>query len=128
MDYDNNSIYNNYSIDDEEQLKLIAINMSKCLEELKKIKESSDFEWNECTKYLSEDVNININDIKDNNGKKFVKGTDDLESYILKLESIIQIMKETEIEIKASSKKFESVFDEVKPSMFGVLQNDSVDK
>ena len=107
--------------DDEEELKKIANKIRIYSNDLKIIKEKADQEWNMCSIYLDDATNQNINMVKSINNKKYLQDIEKLENYANKIESISNILKETELEIKASSKKFETLFEKINNNLLDIL-------
>ena len=107
--------------DDEEELKKIANKIRIYSNDLKIIKEKADQEWNMCSIYLDDATNQNINMVKSINNKKYLQDIEKLENYANKIESISNILKETELEIKASSKKFETLFEKINNNLLDLL-------
>ena len=119
-----NFMNENINIDvNEEELKKIANNIRIYSDDLTKIKEEADIEWNECSKFLDDASNTNIATIKDQNNQKFKKNIEELEGYANKLEFVSNVLKDTEQEIKASTKNFESLFEKINNNKFFEILN-----
>lgn len=118
----------NYDIQintNEEELKIIANNIRKYINDLNTIKNKADQEWNMCTKFLDETTNQNINMVKSIDHKKYLADIENLENYANKLDFISNVLKETEIEIKASAKKFETMLDKMNKDVLNVLNKNN---
>lgn len=113
-DFSTNS--NNIAVD-EEQLKNLSGIMIKYANDLDRIKKQASVIWEQCSVYLDDSVIENINQVKEYNEKKYAKAMDELNNYANKMETVANIWKDTEAEIKMSSKKLESLFSDINKTM-----------
>lgn len=109
---------------DEDQLKITSGIIKNYSNELSRIKKEADLLWEECSVYIDDAVLNNINTVKSTNNKKFSSAITELNDYANKMESIANIWKDTEVEIKASTKNLESLFSDIQRTMINAV-NDS---
>ena len=96
-----------------EEIKAAAVSMKIYIKDLKDAKKAADLAWEECDISMGEDFINMINDNKLENDKKFNDAISKLESRANSLDSISNIWKESELEILASYKQLNEVFDSV---------------
>lgn len=106
---------------DEEELKKIANNIRRYSNELNIIKAKADQQWNLCSKLLDDSTNQNINMVKSANNKKYLSDIEKLDNYANKIEFVSSVLKDAELEIKASSKVFEGLFEKINRNILEVL-------
>ena len=109
--------------EDEEQLRNIANNIRKYSLDLSNIKEKADLEWSLCSKFLDESVTKNINLVKNANNKKYLSDIEKLDNYANKIEFVSNVLKDTELEIIASSKRFESMFEKINQNLSNIFND-----
>ena len=63
--------------------------------------------------------------VKSIDHKKYLTDIENLENYANKLDFISNVLKETEIEIKASAKKFETMLDKMNKDVLNVLNKNN---
>ena len=107
----------NISIDPE-QLKIIVGIINKCSFDLKNAKEKADEAWASCKTSLSENVTKDIDDKKEIIKKDFEKALEELDEYALKLDSVSNIWKDTEMEILSTSKEVEQLLSGISKGLF----------
>lgn len=125
MNNDNNRfVRNNAIFIDEEQLRVFVGMIKQYAVELNSIKQKNDLIWEQCGKYLGESITSNINIAREYNSKRFKTAIDELDNYANKIESISNIWKDTEIEIKSSSKSLESMFADIERFVKSTIYQD----
>jgi len=107
--------------ENEEELKKIANNIRKYSNDLNIIKEKADQEWSDCSKFLDDTTNQNINMIKKINNKKYLSDIEKLDNYANKIDFVSNVLKDTEIEIRSSAKKFENLFEKINNNILNIL-------
>lgn len=108
---------------DEEQLKITSGIIKNYSNELLRIKKNADSLWEQCSIYIDDSVLNNINTVKETNNKKFDSAISELNEYSNKMNSIANIWKDTETEIKASTKKLDSLFSNIQKTMLDAINN-----
>ena len=112
--YEVNNMNNNQNLTvNPEEIKAAAVSMKIYIKDLKDAKKAADLAWEECDISMGEDFINMINDNKLENDKKFNDAISKLESRANSLDSISNIWKESELEILASYKQLNEVFDSV---------------
>ena len=112
--YEVNNMNNNQNLTvNPEEIKAAAVSMKIYIKDLKDAKKTADLAWEECDISMGEDFINMINDNKLENDKKFNDAISKLESRANSLDSISNIWKESELEILASYKQLNEVFDSV---------------
>jgi hypothetical protein len=107
---------------DQEQLKILAGTIRKYVNDLSKIKSKADIVWDQCSAYLDESALESINSVKSDNYKKYTSSMDELNNYANRVESVANIWDDTEKEIKTSSRKLESFFDDIGKTMRSAIE------
>ena len=98
---------------DQEQVKAIAGTLRKYSADLDTIKNEADMIWTNCETYLDSSIVASIRTVKGINKKRYMAAIEELNNYINKLETVVNIWKDTEDEIKASSIKLENIFSDI---------------
>ena len=120
---------NNQSISvNPEDLKEAANAIRKNAIELKEAKKLANSAWEDCNVSLSENFLKMINENKRENDKKFDKAIEELNSRADSLDAIANIWKDSEIEIMASMKNFNEVFEAAYKLKDVFLGNNNVNK
>ena len=98
---------------DQEQVKAIAGTLRRYSADLDNIKNEADIVWTNCETYLDSSIVASIRTVKEINRKRYMTAIEELNNYVNKLETIVNIWKDTEDEIKTSSIKLENIFSEI---------------
>ena len=102
---------------DEEQLKILSGIMKKYTNDLNIVKKQADTIWEQCSSCLDDSIIENLKTVKEYNNKRFNSALEDLNNYANKMETIANIWKDAEAEIKVSSKKLETLFSDISRTM-----------
>ena len=116
MDFLNfNNTYTNSKVQyiDQEQLKILAGNIRSYIVDLNKIKSNADALWEQCSNNLDASALEGINVVKSENQVKFNTSIEELNNFADRLDSVANIWDDTEKEIKSSSIKLGSIFDDI---------------
>lgn len=121
----NNDLYTNSKIMtvDEEQLKTTSGIIKQYAIELDNLKKQADSLWEKCSVYLDDNILNSINTVKDVNNKKYLNAINELNNYADKMESVSNIWKDAETEIKVSSKRLESLFSDISKTITDAINN-----
>ena len=116
MDFFNfDNTYTNSKVQyiDQEQLKILAGTIRKYIIDLNRIKNKADSLWEQCSTNLDSEALEGINIVKSENQTKYNYSIDELNNYADRIESVANIWDDTEKEIKTSSVKLGSIFDDI---------------
>lgn len=98
---------------DEEQIKIITGNIRKYSANLDTIRKRADEIWKSCEMYLDSSVINSIQTVKEVNRKRYSKAFEELDNYANKMDTVANIWKEAEDEIKVSSINLENMFTDI---------------
>ena len=120
-----NNFFTNSKIQyvDQEQLKILAGTIRKYINDLNNIKTNADAIWEQSSTYLEDNALKGINTVKSDNNKKYSKSIEELNEYANKIDTVANIWEDTENEIKSSSKKLESFFDDIGKTMRSAIDS-----
>ena len=107
----------------QEQIKGITRDIRKYSADLDLVRKRADEIWKSCEMYLDDSVINSIQTVKDINRKRYNRAFEELEGYANRIESVANIWKETEDEIKASSIKLENIFSDIGRTFTDMVNN-----
>ena len=113
------------SMIDQEQIKMISGSIKKHSADLEKIKNKADLIWERCETYLDNNIINSIDTVKEINRKRYNVAIEELNNYANKIETIANIWRETEEQIKTSSVKLETLFSDISKSLSNIANNNS---
>ena len=110
---------------DETQVKMISEKIREYASELEDIRNHAELMWEKCSVFLDDNIMSSINSVKEGNKKKYKAAHDNLKSYADRIDSIANIWKDTEAEIKSSSVDLENLFAELGRTISSVIGKDN---